>query len=346
MTGPDDPAAGNKRPRQVTIIDVAKAADVAVGTVSNHLNGQAIRRSNRIKIERAIEALGYRRNAAAVAMKTDQTKIVGLMVSNLDEYHAGILEHLALGIDRADRALLIYCNSLDPRRANDGLALFASQRVNALITSGTGVAAESVGEFLRAGVPVIVYNNDIPGIGAERVFVNNRGASRRAVTHFVDMGHRRLAIITGNPIDSTSEERLRGYLDVLQERSIPVRQDYIQSGHWFIEGGRAAMQRLMILKEPPTAVFVSNYLMASGAIAWLLENGYVIPRDVSLISFDDVPSHFLMRPGITAIPQPLARVAEAIINVLIDRLAHPEDQGGRTAILECDIILRDSVRRI
>ena len=166
------------------------------------------------------------------------------------------------------------------------------------------------------------------------------------MTHFFDMGHRRVAIITGNAIHSTSEERLRGYCDVLQDRSVPVRQDYIQSGRWSIEGGRAAMQRLMFVEEPPTAVFVSNCLMASGAIAWLMENGYAIPHDVSLISFDDVPSHSLMRPGITAVPQPLARVAETIINVLLDRLAHPDDPGGRTAILECDIILRESVRRI
>ena len=132
----DDLAGPNARRRQPTIVDVAKMADVAIGTVSRYLNGFSVRRANRDQIEEAIDKLGYKRNAVAAAMKTDLTHVIGFMVPTFDEFHGATLEYLSRTIRRTGRALLTYCHGADPRVMEEALYFFATQRIDALIMTG------------------------------------------------------------------------------------------------------------------------------------------------------------------------------------------------------------------
>jgi LacI family transcriptional regulator len=348
---PDDDAAHDSaneagKPRSATIVDVAKRANVAVGTVSRYLNGFPIRRANREQIEEAIRALRFRRNASAVAMKTDVTHVVGLLAPSFDEFHGVMLEHLSRALRRDGRALLIYCHGGDTRLMEDALDYFSTQRIDALVMSGVDHLFDRVDQMIEGGVPLVLYDNDLAGLKADRVFVNNREASMHAVRHLLDIGHRRVGMVSGDLSDSAANERYLGYCDALIERGLPVDPRYVEQGHWTITGGDDATRRLLSLPEPPTAVFSANYVMALGALRRFKDAKMRIPDNVSLISFDDPPLFDLYESGITVVAQPIDGVAQTIAEVLERRLRSDRDTPFSTTSLRCDVILRGSTRPV
>jgi LacI family transcriptional regulator len=336
----------NARKRPSTIVDVANEAGVAIGTVSRYLNGLPVRPGNRDLIEGAIQRLGYRRNALAAAMKSDLTNTVGFLVPSMSEFHTAMLEQLGRRLRTAGRALLTYCHDDDAASVDDALKFFAAHRVDCLIMDGNEEARDGVRELVSGGTPVIFYDNDVPNLPVDRVLVENRGASARAVGHLLDIGHTRIAVLAGNQHNHTGRERLEGYLQALRERNVEIVPEYVINASWNENRGYAGMLRLLSLERPPTAIFSCNYNMAVGALALLKEYGRRIPDDISIASFDDVPLFRLHDVGITAVAQPIEKIAETITSLMVSRLS---DEGARhaphTIMLGCDIILRGSTRK-
>lgn len=334
------------RKRAPTIVDVAEKAGVSIGTVSRFLNGEAVRAANRDQIERAIAELGYQRNAFAVAMKTDETRIVGFMAPNLSEFHAGLLDRLTRKMRLSGRAVLAFCHDLNPATMREGLEFFASHRVDALVMDGEEVVRAEVLAAIDRGLAIILYDNDIPGIPADRVFVNNRAVSARGVHHLIDMGHTRIGVVHGALRDATARERLEGWRQAMTDRGLPPLAELQVDGAWSEAGGAEALADLMSLDQPPTAIFACNYNMTLGVMDQAIHAGISIPRDLSLLSFDDVPALRLHEPGVTAIAQPIDRLASAIHDLVLARLDSPGRPGKREIRIDCDIILRASVRRL
>lgn len=341
----DDDDARTKR--QPTIVEVADRAGVAIGTVSRYLNGQPVRAANRNQIARAISDLGYRRNALAAAMKNDLTNTVGFMVPNISDFHAYVLEHLSRLMRKQGRALLTYCHNDDTSSVFDLLDFFGSHRVDCLIMDGRQDAADRIEEFIQSGTPVIFYDNDADGPSADRVFVEHRAASFRAVCHLLDIGHTRVAVLTGDTKVYAGRERYEGYRQALLSRGIDLNPDYVLDSHWNEDEAYSGMLQLLSLPEPPTAVYCCNYNMTVGALRRIKEQGLRIPDDISIVSFDDVPLFRLHERGITAVAQPHAKIAETISSILTTRLSdRSAAHAPHKIVLDCDIILRGSTRRL
>ncbi|WP_196260761.1 LacI family DNA-binding transcriptional regulator [Pelagibacterium limicola] len=334
------------RRRASTIIDVANEANVAIGTVSRYLNGLTVRAANRDAIETAIHRLGYRRNALAAAMKSDLTNMIGFMVPTLSEFHAPILEQMSSRMRKSGRAVLSYCHNDDPASVLDAIEFFAAHRVDCLVMDGHEEAIEGIRELLAGGTPVILYDNDVAGPPVDRVLVDNRTASARAVGHLLDIGHTRVAVLAGSLHDYAGSERLAGYKQAMVEHSVEIVPEYIAQAAWTESGGYAEMLRLLSLEEPPTAVFCCNYNMTVGALALLKEYGRRVPEDISIVSFDDVPLFRLREVGITTVAQPVGKIAETIAGIIASRLSEDGAHHAPHSItLACDIILRESTRR-
>lgn len=332
--------------RAATIVDVAQAAGVAIGTVSRHLNGLPVRSSNRDQIERAIAELGFRRNAAAVAMKTDTTHIVGFFVPSLDEFHAAMLEELSRKMRAHGRAVLCYFHDLKTSSIREGLEFFAAHRVDALVVDGEEPIKLQLGAYIDDGLVVVLYDNDAPGLLADRVFVSNRKASARIVGHMLELGHRRIATIHGNVIHTAAAERLAGFHEALGAYGLTADPALVRDGNWLERDAYERMVELLALPDPPTAVFAANYNMTLGVLTCLQERGLRIPDDISVVSFDDVAALRLHNPPITSVAQPIEELAEAISDIIDERLANPAAMGRRSLTLDCNILLRNSVRRL
>lgn len=343
MTGIDD---SSTRHRQATIVDVAERAGVAIGTVSRYLNGHPIRRGNRDQIELAIAELNYRRNAVAAAMKTDLTNTVGFLVPALSEFHSAILERLSLTMRKTGRALLSYCHNGEMATVADALDFFDAHRVDCLVMDGMTGVDDRIRDVVAHGTPVIFYDNDVRGLPVDRVFVENLAASFRAVCHLLDIGHQQIAVLAGDTQNWTGRERLEGYRQAMTSRNIAIDPAYVIDAAWNENEAYSATLRLLSLDVPPTAIFCCNYNMAVGALRLLKEHRLKVPDDVSIISFDDVPLFSLHEAGITAIAQPVAKIAESITSLMSSRLS---ERGMRhephTITLDCNIILRGSTRR-
>jgi LacI family transcriptional regulator len=333
------------RARPATIIDVARAAGVAVGTVSRYINGQPIRGGNRERIAQVIDELGYRRNTAA-SMKTNTTHIVGLLVPAVGEFHAALLDRLTRRMRQTGRAVLCYCHDTEPTSFMEGLEFFAGHRVDAVVMDGNEDLRQRLAPYIAEGMLVVLYDNDLPELAADRVFVENRRASKRLVDHVLDLGHERVAIIHGNLRDSVARDRLEGYRDALKAHGVPEHSELVVDGGWNEFRGYTCMGDLMALPEPPTAVFGANYNMSIGALRWLREHDISIPDDISVVSFDDVPAFSVHSPGITAVGQPVDNMAEAIVSILTERLGPSETLGKRTMRIDAEITLRGSTRRL
>lgn len=331
--------------RQPTIVDVAHEADVAVSTVSRYLNGLSTRRANRERIELAIERLGYRRNALAAAIKSDQSHMIGIMAPVLDEFHSAVLEQLATRLRQTGRVLVTYCHGGDTKVMHEILDFISTQRLDGVIMAGEPSLYERTEHLISRGTPIIFYNNELRGLWADRVLVDNRNASRRAVTHLLDLNHTHVAIIHGSLDASSGVERLAGYREALEAAGRPVNPGYERDGRWLSDGGYHAMEQLMSQAKPPTALFVANYRMAIGVLAWIKERGLRVPEDISLICFDDIETFPLMRPSITALSQPVAAITNSIAEMLFSRLADPS-LPPRSITLECSLILRDSTQKV
>ncbi|GHA36564.1 LacI family transcriptional regulator [Devosia pacifica] len=331
--------------RPVTIVDVAEHAGVALGTVSRYLNDRPMRESNRRMIADAIAALGYRRNAAAASMKSNKSQFVGLMVPSLGQVHARLIDDLIRLLRLRGRTVLLYRHEQDARSFADGLDFFANHRVDAVVMDGNEQLWEAAKEQLPDNVPVILFDNDLPGIVADRVLVDNRASSALLVEQIIAAGHRRIATVHGPLHRSVARDRLAGYKSALAAHNVPTVAEYICNGDWTEEGGYFAVSRLMALEAPPTAVFSANYNMTVGVLRWLRDNGLTIGWDISLASFDDVELFALHRPGITAVAQPVPRLAEAIAATIIARLEHPEAQQRHVA-LSGELMIRGSVASV
>lgn len=330
--------------KPATIIDVAQAAGVAVGTVSRYINGLPIRSGNRERIAQVIEELGYRRNDAAASIKTNTTNIVGLLVPAVSEFHAALLDQLTRRMRQAGRAVLCFCHDAEPATILEGLEFFASRRVDAVVMDGNEDLRQQLGPYIEEGMLIVLYDNDLPGVAVDRVFVDNRLASKRLVDHLLDLGHERVATIHGNLRDSVGRDRLEGYRDALAARGLTEHPELVINGRWGPQGGYSGMRDLMALDNPPTAVFGANYNMTIGLLQWLMEHDVAVPEDISVVSFDDVPAFTVHRPGITAVGQPVDQIAANIVDILNERIGTPDTMGRRMVQINADITLRGSTR--
>lgn len=328
-----------------TIHDVAAHADVAVGTVSRYLNGETVREGNRQRIEVAIEELSFRRNNAAAAIRRSKTNAVGFILTSFDEFHANVLKRVSEMMRQRGYMVVPYVFGDQDRDADQILDFFGSVRVDGLIASGDIGLVDKIADLQQLNIPRIIYNNDIYGQEVDRVLLNDRKASAKAARHLIEMNHRRIGILKGASEDSTARDRYQGAAEAIQSAGLshePARD--VAGNGWSEQHGYLGMKDFWERDERPSAVFCSNYLLALGAIRYLLEETIEIPQDMSLVSYGDA-SHFpLMGNGITALRLPVEQVAESICHMFFSRLGGDDTPLTRTITHECDLIVRGSVR--
>jgi LacI family transcriptional regulator len=289
-----------------TLKQVAEKAGVSLGMAGRVLgNYGSFSEATKKKVTEAARALNYAPNIIARSLRTQLTKTIGVLISDITTF---FWTTLVRGIqDKAGKAgySVILCNS-DDESENEQLylATLFERNVDGLIVSPTPHNHSYLKRLARSMVPLVLVDRGVKGLVVPTIKTDNQAGAYEAVKHLIDLGHERIAIITGIPGVETSEERFAGYRQALQEKGIPLRKTLIRQGHFQKERAFAATKELVRLKRPPSAIFVSNEPMVSGCILALKESGLGIPEDIAVVGYDDPVWASYMDPPLTAVSQP------------------------------------------
>jgi LacI family transcriptional regulator, galactose operon repressor len=336
---------GEHRPG-VTVRDVAEKAGVHPGTVSRVLNpGQRHRISEEtaLRVEQVAQELGYRANPLARGLRTRQSSTIGVVIPDLTNplfppMVRGIEDYLhPLGYT----ALLTNTDS-EPQRELRGLAALTLRRVDGFIIAPTSANLRIVEGMINDGVPVVLVNRSIEGVGGFAVTPDDRQGASSAVEHLVALGHRSIAHVAGPQSLSPGQERYRGFLQAMREHELPVRKSLVTFAQSFAGGaGVAPARELLERGEQFTAVFAANDLLALDCIKTLKAAGLRCPRDVSVIGFNDMPYADQFNPPLTTIRFSHYDIGRHAAEMLLGEI-NGERSSPRTLVLSTELVERGS----
>jgi LacI family transcriptional regulator, galactose operon repressor len=315
--GRDEEAPELPRLSRLTIRQVAGLAGVSIATVSRVLNGRAdVSAETRQIVERVVRAHGYARRMPS--RMTGRTGLVGItMPFAQPAYFATILAGAAEALYERDmRAVLCPTRHEHDREVSLLERLMHGQTDGALLVlpeESSGELRQLAGRDFRFVVidPLHELEENIPTISAA-----NASGANQATTHLVELGHRRIAVITGPPDGLASRRRLQGYHAALAAAGIMPDPRFEVAEDFVVAAGVAGAERLLGLADPPTAIFCFNDSLAIGAMQATRARGLRVPEDISIVGFDDTPEAIVAFPALTTVRQPLAEIGRMAVSLL------------------------------
>ena len=259
------------------IEDVARRAGVSTATVSRVLSDKPyVRQDLRARVLAAAQELDYRPSRVARSLREQRSRILGLIISDIQNpFFTAIVRAVEDGAHASGHAVFLCNTDEDEAKETLYIDLMLAEHVAGVILSSTTGRNPAYNHLLQAGIPVVAIDRRVYNVPLDTVLVDNIDATRRAVEHLIAQGHRRIGAIVGHLTSSTGEERLRGYTDALMAHGIPVSDALIRIGTPRAPVGYAAMNELLALPDPPTAVFTGNNLLTAGALRSLFDAGLI-----------------------------------------------------------------------
>ena len=325
----------------VRILDVAKHAGVSVASVSRVLSGlPGVGEATRDKVMASVEALGYRPNLAARRLRSQRTDTLGLIVSDIRNPYFMEVSRAVEDVAYAHGLRVMFCNAdEDPEKENIYLEMMRDENVAGVILSPTLPLLASYRQS-DYPFPVVLIDRCESDTDADAVVLDNVDAAQRLVRHLVEAGHQRIAFFYG-AASATGRQRLQGYQDALSSAGLtPIAQALKPT----TDEARAVMrQYLEKHSQLPDAVVASSGLILLGLVEALREANLRYPDDLAIAGFDDMPWTRVVTPGITVLAQPTYDMGRAAIELLLARIAQPE-QAVRRIVLRGELLVRGSSR--
>lgn len=325
--------------RKASINDVARRAKVSITTVSRVINKvPTVSKKNQAKVEEAIAALKYKPDISAQRLARGLNNAVGLVMPGYPGiFYSFYAIEIIRGVGHACEILkqdLVFhiTNGYNDLNANSvGGIIFADVIEN----------RKQVICAMEAGIPSIVINNIAADLGANYIAVDNVAGGAMAGEYLVNLGHKKIATITGNLQTQAGVHRLEGFKKILAKSNIDLPNEYVLEGDYSRRSARIAGEKLLALKNPPTAIFAASDDMALEVITVAMEKGLKVPQDLSIIGFDDNPAAIFGSVALTTIKQPLFLMAQQAVKFL-NLLATGKKKSPVQIMMPPELIVRDS----
>ena len=330
-----------------TMQAVADAAGVSVSTVSHVINKTRKIHPDTLKaVEAAIIKVGYTPNRLARALAGGSTSTVGVAISALSNRYFAATAY-AIEAECARNGLMMML--VDTHESADYefnvVQALRERRVDGIIIAPTADPNHRTLNYLRAqGVPTVLVDRAAPG-GFDQVLVESQVATEVLTNHVIGLGHMRIALISGVPGLSTTEDRIAGYKQALTKAKLPIDDALIVTGMSQFEPARSIAKQLAKSKQPPTAIITGNNIMTIGALTGLREVGIRVPEDMSLAGFDDIEWADVLSPRLTVMAQPVEELGSRAVRLLKRRIETP-DARRQSIRLDPTLCVRDSVRKL
>ncbi len=326
--------------------DVARLAGVSTSTVSHVINkDRFVSEAITDKVAAAIKTLNYAPSALARSLKLNQTRTIGMLITaSTNPFYS----ELVRGVERScfERGYsLVLCNTEgDEQRMNQNLETLMQKRVDGLLLLCTETHQPSQEIMQRyPSVPTVMMDWAPFDGDSDLIQDNSLLGGDLATQHLIDQGYTRIGCLTG-PLDKTPARlRLEGYRKAMHRAGLAIPDGYEITGNFEFGGGFAAMQQLLAHPVPPEAVFAGNDAMAVGAYQALYQVGKRIPEDMGIVGYDDIELARYMTPPLTTVHQPKDELGELAIDVLIHRMAQPDQQQQRVQLTP-ELVVRGSTR--
>lgn len=305
-----------------TIKDVAQLAGVSVSTVSKLLNGGNVLEENAKAIRKAIEELDYRVNPFARSLKTQKTRTIGVLIPEMTApFFGNVIRSLDQVLREHGYHTLVSCYSSSYGLERENLHFLINNGIDGLIYAPENVTAEEFYDLIaNTSIPMVQIDRRILGVNSDTVLVNNADAAYIAVTHLLNRGHRRIATITGPKGVYSAMERLVGYLRALSDHGILYDDNLVISDQYKFATGYKALDTLLQLPDPPTAIFTTSYDLTIGLVTALRERGMNISKDLEIIGFDCMEICTIMNPPLPVVYQPESEIGKVAADFMIQRL--------------------------
>ena len=328
--------------KTISIKDVARLAGVSIATVSRVLNKlPSVKNKNRTKVLDIIKQLNFQPSVFAQRLVTGRSNVVALVIPR---YEGIFYSFYALELIRGIGTL---CESLKLDfllHLTDARSSINLRGVGGIIFADIIGNRHQLEEALSAGITCIVINNYVEDLEVSCIAVDNTGGAEAAVNYLISLGHKRVAHITGDLITQAAAQRLEGYKRALKKNNITLREDYIFKTDYSRGQARQAAERLLNISEPPTAVFVASDSMALEVMAVAKELRKEIPKDLSIVGFDDNPSGLYGPVALTTVRQPLIKMAQESVKKL-NALMNPKNKVKiEKILLPTELVIRESAR--
>jgi len=338
---------GANRPlRPPSIKDIARLARVSHSTVSRALqNSPLVNALTAEKIRQIAHESGYRASAVARGLVTKRTRTIGLVVTTIaDPFASEVVGGIEQAANDHGYSVFLADSNADPHREQQVVQSFAERRVDGIVVTSSRVGALYLPLLSEMRVPIVLVNNQHPGEFVHSVMIGNTAGSREAASHLIELGHRRIAYLGDQFGYQSDTERFAGYRQALDDAGLPFMPELVVHGDGKPEEAMRAMEKLLALAEPPTAVCCYNDMSALGAMRSIRLHGRRVPEDISVVGFDDLFVASYTQPPLTTVRQPMRRMGLLAMESLF-QLMSGEDSAIRITV-EAELIVRESTARV
>jgi LacI family transcriptional regulator len=331
------------RPRRRTISEIAAKAGVSIPTVSRVLNNRPdVAPRTRERVEQVIKESGFIHSRVRNPLK-ESSGVVDMLVPDLSTlYSVEIVRGVEEVLERTELRLALSFTHSSPQFEQRWLAKVIDGSTDGAILVLSHGQSNRLDMLLRHKIPFVVVDHrgelgaDVPSVGA-----TNWLGGRLATEHLLSLGHRRIAIISGDAALRCSRDRIAGYRAALEDAGIAVDPALIRPGDFIQQTGYEQTCALLDLPEPPTAIFAGSDTQAMGVYSALRARGLSVPDSMSVIGFDDVPIASIVTPALTTIRQPLVEMGRIATTMLL-RLIAEEPLDSMRVELTTSLIVRES----
>ncbi len=333
---------------KVSIKDIAKAAGVSHPTVSRALrDSPLVNMHTKTRIKDLAREMGYCPDARARSLVTGRSYTVGVVVTTIaDPFVAEVVQGIESTAHDNGYTVILSSSNSEPEREIAAVEMLRVKRVDGVIVTSSRIGALYLEHLERIGVPVVLINNhnEQSGHYTYTVTVDNRHGSYLATKYLIQIGHCRIAYITGPADHSSDADRMAGYRQALRKNSIPYDPTLVVPGDGRPTGGTRALRTLIEMRQPPSAVFCYNDMTAIGVLRAAQEANISIPGDLAVVGFDDIPFASFVYPPLTTIIQPKQEMGRLAMEMTL-KLTEAEDPAKLSLtdiMVEGELVVRES----
>jgi LacI family transcriptional regulator len=330
-----------------TIRDVAKMANLSIGTVSRYLNRYTLRRENQQRIEKAIHELNFTENLIAKGLKSRRSHSIGVVPWNLsDQFVTSIVTAIERRLESTRYNLILSTYEKSKEELDKKLQVLMDRFIDGLILFPMVRGSSVLDEYNKKGIPIVLIDEELKEFEADRIVVDNFDSAYKATETLIQLNHRRIALVEGKARSNVNREQRAGYEAAMNRYGLPVDPGYLVNGGFSTLKSYRAIKRIMAERNKPTALLVSNHPMTVGALMALNELKVNIPQELSVIGFGNYGLSTITRPALTVIDKPTGTIGKKAAELLIRRMDGDYSDFPRLIKLKTKLILKDSIRAI